>query len=301
MKIAILGTNGFLSTAIAKHAFEQGLTVDMYGLYKPQHPYHQFFEINLIRGKMNADCLMNADMVVYAIGAGIQSNLNESLDLIYSLNVSAPISICNMLRILDYKGVFVTFGSYFELGERPEHRLFSEEDIINTKAPAPTDYVISKRMLTQFVSSYQHDFTHWHFILPTIYGAGENPKRLIPYTINAILNQEQPFFTTGSQIRQYIPVKEIPSLLQLASIKKLKSGVYNVAGKDILSVQQVVEIIHKHFGATLIPECFGKEERSDIRMKYLALNGQKLHNAIGFSSEEVLVNQLDAYQQFLHE
>ena len=42
-------------------------------------------------------------------------------------------------------------------------------------------------MLTRFVSAYAHEFIHWHFIIPTIYGPGENVKRLIPYTIQSIL------------------------------------------------------------------------------------------------------------------
>lgn len=35
MKISILGTNGFLSTAIAKYANEAGWYLDMYGLDEP--------------------------------------------------------------------------------------------------------------------------------------------------------------------------------------------------------------------------------------------------------------------------
>lgn len=35
MKISILGTNGFLSTAIAKYANEAGWNLDMYGLDEP--------------------------------------------------------------------------------------------------------------------------------------------------------------------------------------------------------------------------------------------------------------------------
>ena len=73
-----------------------------------------------------------------------------------------------------------------------------------SSAPAPSDYVVSKRMLTRFVTSYKHDFTHWHFIIPTIYGENENPKRLIPYTINAIKNGEELHFTAGNQTRQYL-------------------------------------------------------------------------------------------------
>ncbi len=86
-------------------------------------------------------------------------------------------------------------------------------------------------MLSKFVASYKHDFTHWHFYIPTIYGAGENPKRPIPYVINAIRNGEELHFTAVDQTRQYIHVNEVPRMLALAFEKNLPSGLYNIQGK----------------------------------------------------------------------
>ena len=49
MKISILGTNGFLSTAIAKYANEAGWALDMYGLDEPVgHKYDNFYKVNLM-------------------------------------------------------------------------------------------------------------------------------------------------------------------------------------------------------------------------------------------------------------
>ena len=44
MKIAIIGTNGFLSATIAKYAIERGWSLDMYGLDKPIHHTYCHFE-----------------------------------------------------------------------------------------------------------------------------------------------------------------------------------------------------------------------------------------------------------------
>ena len=49
MKISILGTNGFLSTAIAKYANEAGWYLDMYGLDEPTaHKFDNFYKVNLM-------------------------------------------------------------------------------------------------------------------------------------------------------------------------------------------------------------------------------------------------------------
>lgn len=272
MKISVLGTNGFLSNAISEYANEHGWQLDMYGLAVPDSVhYDKFIEINLVDRDLDCAMMLDSDIIVYAIGAGIQSNLKERADLIYALNVTAPVNICNKLKSLDYKGAFVTFGSYFELGETDMKHPATEEDIMIADAPAPTDYVVSKRMLTRFVTSYKHDFTHWHFILPTIYGPGENPKRLIPYTINAIRNNEDLHFTSGEQVRQYLYIDDVAMVLDEASKMHLPTGIYNIAGLDTLSVRQLVEKIHTYFNKQIHEGCFGSEDRSDTGMKYLAL------------------------------
>jgi len=283
MKISILGCNGFLSTAIAKYANNKAWTLCMYGLDEPKgHSYDDFIKCDLMETEIDYSSLIDSDIIVYAIGAGIQSNLKDSYNLIYNLNVTVPVSICNKLKELGYNGCFVTFGSFSEMGETKVTKLFNEEDILTSSAPAPNDYVVSKRMLTRFVTSYKHNFTHWHFILPTIYGPGENPKRLIPYTINAIKNGEELKFTSGDQIRQYIFVDEVPRIIGMAFKNTIPSGLYNIQGKETLTVREIVELIHKVLGKDVPNGCFGTAQRADVGMKYLALDGKRLYGIIGY-------------------
>ena len=296
MRIAIIGTNGFLSTSIAKYVIEKGWSLDMYGLDKPiHHTYSHFYSIDLLQGEIEIKELSKSDIIVYAVGAGIQSDLNEGANLIYALNVYAPVRICDALKQADYKGGFVTFGSYFELGETDIQRPAAEDDVINAKSSAPTDYVVSKRMLTRFVTSYKHDFVHWHFILPTIYGPGESPKRLIPYTIDTIRKGEKLHFTNGEQIRQYLYVGEVARVLEKAYLAFLPSGVYNIEGNEILSVRDLVRIIHDSFNKQIKEDCFGDVTRSDTNMKYLALDGRKLSDAIIWKPNNSLREEICKY------
>ena len=296
MKISILGTNGFLSTAIAKYAVAEGWTLEMYGLQRPDdHDCNLFHQVDLMDSEMDCSTLLDSDLIVYAIGAGIQANLKEGYNLIYNLNVTVPVAICNKLKELDYKGCFVTFGSVFEMGATTEQRYFTEQDVLTSLCPAPNDYTVSKRMLSSFVSSYKHDFTHWHFYIPTIYGAGENPKRLIPYVVNAIKNDEELHFTAGDQVRQYVHVSEVPRILDLALSKTLPSGVYNIQGSETLSVKEIVTKIHHAMGKEVPAGCFASVQRADAGMKYLALDGTKLKNAIGFEAEKSIEDTLNDY------
>ncbi len=296
MKFSILGCNGFLSTAIAKYANARGWELDMYGLDEPQgHAYDRFVKCNLMDAELDCSPLLDSEVIVYAIGAGIQSNLKEGFNLIYNLNVTAPVTICNKLKELDFKGCFVTFGSVFEMGETREEKFFTEEEVLTSVAPAPSDYVVSKRMLSRCVTSYRHDFTHWHFIIPTIYGPGENPRRLIPYTIQAIKNGEELHFTAGDQTRQYVCVDEVPVLLEAAFVKKLPSGMYNIQGKETLTVREIVSLIHHRLGREVPEGCFGTAQRTDVGMKYLALDGSKLREAVGWEATVGIGDVIESY------
>lgn len=296
MKISILGTNGFLSTAIARYANVVGWSLDMYGLSEPVgHNYNNFYKVNLMDAELDCSSLLDSDMIIYAIGAGIQANLKEGFNLIYNLNVTAPVTICNKLKELEYKGIFVTFGSVFEMGETKEERFFTEEDVLTSLCPAPNDYTVSKRMLSKFVASYKHDFKHWHFYIPTIYGAGENPKRLIPYVINAIRNRDELHFTAGDQTRQYVHVSEIPRMLALAFEKNLPSGLYNIEGKETITVKEIVTMIHQAMGKEVPDGCFGSVQRADVGMKYLALDGKKLRDSIGFKAQIDICHCIESY------
>ena len=296
MKYSILGTNGFLSTAIARFCNEKGYHLDMYGLDEPKgHQCDNFYKVNLMDAELDCTPLLDSDIIVYAIGAGIQANLKEGFNLIYNLNVTVPVTICNKLKELDYKGAFVTFGSVFEMGETKEEKYLTEEDILTSTCHAPNDYAISKRMLSQFVASYKHDFTHWHFFIPTIYGAGENPQRLIPYIINAIKNGEELHFTAGDQTRQYVHVTEVPRMITMALEKQLPSGLYNIEGKETLTVKEIVTLIHHAMGKEVPEGCFGSVQRADVGMKYLALDGSKLRKKISFLPKVTIVETIKQY------
>lgn len=296
MKITILGTNGFLSTAIARYYNKKGVELYTYGLERPRlDKSTHFYHIDLTKEDLEYNTLCDSNIIIYAIGAGIQSNLHESSDLIYNLNVTTPVKICNGLKKNGYKGIFVTFGSVFELGATDKFFYATENDILESVTPVPNDYSISKRMLSRFVSLYKKDFIHWHFIIPTIYGEYENPMRLIPYTINAIRKREPLHFTSGDQIRQYIHVSEIPRIIDLSYQKSLISGIYNIQGMETMTVKEIVSLIHKVLGKEISPDCFGKAQRNDVSMKYLALNGNKLNQAIGFKAKIKLTDIINQY------
>lgn len=297
MKVSVIGSNGFLANAIVKYANSTHNKPYLYGRVCPINlEYSSFYFLDLRNDIENFDYrqLKDSDIVIYAAGCGVQSDQRSNINNIYIINTFVPINISLGLRSIGYEGVFVTFGSYFEVGHSMCRKL-DEVVIKESFGTTPNDYVVSKRLLTHFADSYKHQYTHWHFILPTIYGVGENENRLIPYTIKSIIQGKALQFTSGKQIRQYLHVSEVPALLWIAYQKGLPSGIYNIQGPDVLSVKDVVTLIHEKMGKTIPNDCFGAISRDDIDMQYLCLDGELLHKALGYIPKLRLKDVIEEY------
>jgi nucleoside-diphosphate-sugar epimerase len=296
MKVSLIGSNGLLSDSIGRFCNSKDINLDVYGLYKPiNHVYDNFYAVDLLKEDLEYDKIKCSDIIIYAVGAGIQSNLDESANQIYILNVGFPVKICNCLKQKDYKGIFVTFGSYFEIGETTDNKLYNEMDVICSRNNPPNDYAISKRMLSRFISSFNAQFKTWHFILPTIYGEKESLHRLIPYTINALKTDNDIQFTSGEQIRQYVYIDEISYMINLAYKNRIPSGVYNIAGNETLTVKELVSMLFKAYNKDLSESVFGKEKRVDVRMKSLQLEGIKLYKELNYKP---IIKILDVYKKY---
>lgn len=273
MTISIIGTNGLLANEIGLFCNNNLMKLISYGRREPSvHTFQEFKKIDLMTEEIDIAEVTQSDVIIYACGAGVQSNLKDSVESIYNLNTYTPINICNQLNKIGYKGTFVSFGSCFEIGNNAISIEFTEMDIANSMLDVPNDYCVSKRLLTKFVSSKHQTFKHLHLMLPTIYGEREAEHRLVPYTVSSIKRNESMQFTSGKQIRQYLYAGDVPRLIfELISLEK--EGMYNLSGIETYSVRAIVEEIYKFYGLHTNEELFGKAERSDVGMENLQLNG----------------------------
>lgn len=74
------------------------------------------------------------------------------------------------------------------------------------------------------------------------YGPGEDPRRMVPALIRALL-AEQPFpASTGEQIRDYIHVHDIAQAF-LTLLTRKAEGIYNVGSGEPISVRRLMETV----------------------------------------------------------
>ena len=292
MKIAIIGANGMLSVALTKFYYGRpNTTVVVYGLDAPKgYDCDEFYQTNLLKQKLDYEALCKTDVIIYASGAGVQAALNTDSALMYALNVTAPIDITLGLKKAGYKGVYVSFGSYMEIGINNEDgKVFNEEEVVCSHLPVSNDYALSKRLYGRYMRDFIADFTFYHFILPNMFSEDDMKPgtRLVPYTLQYLQDYcagkkpEDPSFSPGTQTRQFITLEEMIHTVDKAVNLAIPSGLYNVGGGEFLSIRQLIERLFKLYAVPCKDDYFGKSVRRDGDIKSLCIDGSKLKNAIG--------------------
>ena len=292
MKISIIGSNGMLSKALTKYYVKNEFNqVIVYGLDAPKdYAYSEFIQVNLLKGNLNYDELLTSDVIFYASGAGVQAALTTPSSLMYALNVNVPIEITLQLKERGYQGIYVSFGSYMEIGiNNEEGKSFTESEVVCSSLPVSNDYALSKRLDGRYMNDFQAVFTHYHFVLPNMFSEDDLKPgtRLVPYTLQYLQDYkagkspEAPRFSAGLQTRQFITLEEMIQTVDKSVVKHISSGIYNIGGGEFLSIRSLIERLFAIYLVPCLDSFFGNETRRDGDIKSLCLCGDKLTDELG--------------------
>lgn len=292
MKISIIGANGMLSVALTKYFFtKEGVSVDVYGIDAPKgYACNNFFQINLLKEKIDYERLVASDVIFYASGAGVQAALQTDSSLMYALNVNVPIEMTLQLKKYNYKGIYISFGSYMEIGlNQDAGKFFTEDEVICSSLPVTNDYGLSKRLYGRYMRDFSAQFSFYHFILPNMFSEDDMKpgSRLVPYTLQYLQDYkagkkpQEPSFSAGLQTRQFITLEEMVQTVDKVVCKRIDSGVYNIGGGEFLSIRNLIERLFAIYNVPCKDDFFGQEVRRDGDIKSLCLDGSKLMQVLG--------------------
>lgn len=281
-----------ISAALTKYFYNKvEYKVNVYGLDVPKDcEYANFYQIDLLKGTLPYDSLMLSDVIIYASGAGVQAALHTDSSLMYVLNVSAPVELSLQLKKREYKGMYISFGSYMEIGlNGVDGKAFTEMEVVCSTLPVTNDYGLSKRLYGRYMIDFKANFTYYHFILPNMFSEEDMKPgtRLVPYTLqylqdyNAGKNPTSPNFSAGLQTRQFITLEEMIQTVGDAIDKNISSGVYNIGGGEFISIRNLIERLFFIYNVPCMDDYFGKEVCRDGDIKSLQIDGSKLESVLG--------------------
>jgi nucleoside-diphosphate-sugar epimerase len=282
MKVAVIGSNSLLASYIIDHLLAIGnCQLVLFGKTEPieGNELVTFNYFNYPAQSLDFAALLSFDAIIYCAAAGVQSSAMTDTLLIYQINAFLPIQIINYLNDNSFSGVWISFGSYFEIGNNNDVRLFSEVEVASSTLSVPNHYCLSKRLLTRFVSGDLHKINAYHLILPTIYGARENSIRIIPYIVGALREGRKLQLSAGIQVRQYLHCQDVVTLVALLLRGGYTTGIYNIANEKPIRIADLVQHIFSTFNQDS-QLYLGTLNTRDESMKYLALSTEKIAKQI---------------------
>lgn len=272
-KTAIIGATSFLASYLIADLEKANHKLTLFSRKRTTEK-HKFVPFTFPDSIPNLDVFLQFDVIVFAAAGGVQSSIKYSSEEIYQLNAFLPITIANFLDANNFKGKFITFGSYFEIGAQDELKKFNEKEVALSDFDVPSHYSLSKRLLTRFVNDSLAKIDHYHIILPSIYGKNENKNRLIPYLIESLVHKKELELTAGTQIRQFLHIRDVCSFIMMVCHKNIEKGIYNLSSDTQNLVKDVVELIFKYFNKDH-NNALGKAKRQDESMQVILLDNKK--------------------------
>ena len=95
-----------------------------------------------------------------------------------------------------------------------------------------------------------------------LYGPRENPRRLVPYVINSLLNNEVAECSHGSQVRDYIYVQDAADGL-VTLLDRNVSGAYNICSGQAVSLKDIILRINQKIGGKGMVRFGARDARSE--------------------------------------
>ena len=274
MRIAVLGASSFLARSIVAHWKHIGLTPTLFSRKTLTYPASSGlpqtrFSIGSVEPALEE--LADFDVILYAAGAGVQSGdpaSSEELDLV---NATYPIRVLDHLKATGWKGRWISFGSYFEIGDVTEPKALDESAFVEHQLSGHNPYCHSKKRLTQTIASFDQNVFCHHLVLPNAYGLGEDSGRLIPYLVNTLNKGQRPKLSAGLQRRQFLHISDLYTAVDLALNGRIPTGILNFTPVGAVAVRDVVAEVYQQMGIHDSPE-FGAVQTRDQKMAHLELD-----------------------------
>ena len=277
MKIAVIGSNSLLASYIVETLLKEHVhQLCLFGKTPgADNVYTTFTYFAYPDSPIDFSVLLACDAIIYCAATGVQANKVTDTSLVYEINAFLPIKILNYLSNRSFTGTWVSFGSYFEIGNNDATHYFTEAEVVASALAIPNHYCSSKRLLTKFIDSGLTGIKAFHLILPTIYGVRENSSRLIPYIIDSLKHGRPMQLSAGTQVRQYLHCHDVAALVSRVVESDCLPGIYNVASEEAIQIRDLVKKIFSLFGKDA-ESSLGTLSTRDESMKFLAIDTQKL-------------------------
>lgn len=275
MKVLVTGGSGFIGSHVVDKLRDKGIAVRVYdGVMPTFRKDIEYYQGSILDMTALGFAMYGVDAVFHLAAIADVKNVYNNPHYSEEINVRGTINILETARRSNMKKVI--YGSTTWVYSEADANIVDE----STPLHAPSHlYTVTKLAGEYYCQSYSKlyglEVTILRYGIP--YGPRARDGAVIPIFVKKALNGEPLTIAgDGSQFRKFIYVEDLAdgNVAALQSIAKNK--IYNLDGKERITIKQIAEIIQKHGGNVkieYIPErpgdFSGKEISSELAKKEL--------------------------------
>lgn len=279
--IVITGSAGFIGSCLVSKFNTEGLTdlilVDDFSkLEKEKNLFGKKFQLKIERNKFIEWFAYNHKLVSHMLHIGARTDTTEfNVDLFNELNLNYTKSIWKICAEHQIPMIYASSAATYGLGE---HGYDDDETKLHLLKPL-NPYGDSKHEFDKWALQQNSQPPHWYGLkFFNVYGPNEYHKARMASVVFHAFNQinnsgkvklfrsHNPSYTDGGQLRDFVYVKDVASVIWFLYKQQPASGIYNLgSGK----AQTFLDLANATFTALkLEPKIEFIDTPIDIRDKY---------------------------------
>lgn len=296
MRVLVTGGSGFIGSHVVDKLHDHGVTPRVFDLMPPDHrddvEYYQgsILELNELRS-----ALRGVDAVMHMAAVADVKDVYEEPHYAEKVNVRGTINVLEAMRRtgvtrLVYSSTTWIYGDV-------------EEKSVDESTPirAPSHLYTATKLAGEY---YCQAYDELYGLEPTIvrygipYGPRARPGAVIPIFVDKALRGE-PLTVAGdgSQYRNFIYVEDLAEGNVLALKPEAAGKIYNLDGKEKITILQIAETVQKIVGEVDIE--FTPERPGDFEGK--EVSSERAHEELGWepttSFEEGVRRYVEWYKE----
>lgn len=193
----------------------------------------------------------------------------------FKINTIGTLNILEIARKNNFKKVVVASTSHVYSNNRVPYN--------ESHAPKPSRPYETSKACTDLIATAYADTFSLPVLIPrfvNIYGPGDiNFTRLIPKTMQRVVNGKSPKMWGGSAIRDYLYIDDaIDAYIHLAAVNIEKVGknrIFNFGSNNLISVRELIEKIILLSNKKISIEKIADEREDEITKQYVSWNKAK--------------------------
>lgn len=193
-------------------------------------------------------------------------SFQKDVEAIYAANFLGTVNLVHACEKVGFD-CFIHTGSSSEYGIKTEP--MKESDLLEPLG----DYPVSKAAATLFCRSeaIQKNLPIISLRIFSPYGPFDDPKRLIPYVMSSLLNENAPALSNPASVRDYIFIDDVIDAYLAVIVASIVSGaIYNVGSGRQTSIGDVVTKIADAIGSGVSPVWGTREMQRPEPAKWVA-------------------------------